>query len=274
MVIAVGGGLALRVLRRKFFFAGRLSLHKAFSFDALFQAAILLNPQLRYPDVECEFLATQTNSSPGNVSSWFAVREAAAAAIPLALASVTAALAGLTYLSAGCAIGALLWIALRSHSATLEASERSRFVGAVALGILASIWEGLAFVQACGIAYPAVPAWSAFMLYGVTLAAFELSPIPFALGTLEMTWLALEASTSASVPGLLVVEGYRLGRAAPVLLLMLFYLPRYKMSVRDIFDARLAAVLARTRRRPIAEPDSPAAPRPLLSIVIPAYNEA
>jgi hypothetical protein len=33
--------------------------------------------------------------------------------------------------------------------------------------------------------YPQTSAWSAFLLYAV-LAAFELSPLPFALGTLEM----------------------------------------------------------------------------------------
>src|SRR5262245_39803480 len=89
MIVSTGGGFAFRVLRRKLFFAGRLSLHKSFSFDALFQAAILINPQLRYPDVESEFLACQTNTTPDTVSPWFLVREAAAVAIPLALASVT-----------------------------------------------------------------------------------------------------------------------------------------------------------------------------------------
>jgi dolichyl-phosphate beta-glucosyltransferase len=273
MMVSAGGGFALRVLRRKLFFAGRLSLHKSFSFDALFQAAIFLNPQLRYPDVECEFLAGQTNSSPGAVSPWFAVREAAAAAIPLSLAAVTASLAGWARVSLACAIAAALWILFRAASGVLSRETRGRFLGAVALGIAASIVEGLAFTQACAVAYPAASAWSAFMLYAIMLAAFELSPLPFALGTLELVWLALVSGTGLLLPGLIAVEAYRLFRGLPLLVLMLFYLPRYKMSVSDLFDVRLATVLARTRRRPAAQVDSVAASRPLLSIVIPAYNE-
>ena len=89
---AVTLGFLFRVLRRAVFFSGRMSPHKAFSFDALFQAAILVNPQLRYPDVESEFLAFQTNAAPDSVSPWFVVREASAVAIPFALAGVTAVL--------------------------------------------------------------------------------------------------------------------------------------------------------------------------------------
>src|SRR5512142_3198367 len=39
-------GFAFRVARRKILLGGLLSWHKAFSFEALFQGAILLNPQL------------------------------------------------------------------------------------------------------------------------------------------------------------------------------------------------------------------------------------
>ena len=273
MIVSAGGGFVFRVLRRKLFFAGRLSLHKAFSFDALFQAAILLNPQLRYPDVECEFLAGQTSSSPGAVTPWFAVREAAAVAIPLALAAVIAGLAGWLRLSLAFAVLAAVWMAFRAASGVLSKGTVGRFIAAVGLGIAASVWEGLAFAKASAVAYPDIPAWSAFMLYAIMLAAFELSPLPFALGTLELVWLALVNGTGLPLPGLLTVEAYRLFRGLPLLLLMLFYLPRYKMSVKDLFDSRLATVLARTRRRIVIEPDTRAGSGPTLSVVIPAYNE-
>jgi dolichyl-phosphate beta-glucosyltransferase len=273
MIISAGGGFFFRVLRRRLFFGRRLSLHKAFSFDALFQAAILLNPQLRYPDVEREFLAGQTNSSPGAVNPWFAVREAAAVAIPLALAAVTAGLAGWGRLSLAFAVAAGVWIAFRAASGVLSRGTGGRFIAGVLLGIAASVWEGLAFVEASKVADASVPAWSAFMLYGIMLAAFELSPLPFALGTLELVWLALVRGTGLPLPGLVVVEAYRLFRGLPLLLLMLFYLPRYKMSVKDLFDARLASVLARTRRRGTIERHSGSGTGPMLSIVIPAYNE-
>jgi dolichyl-phosphate beta-glucosyltransferase len=274
LCLSVIGGFLFRVFRRKLFFSGRVSLHKAFSFDALFQAAILVNPQLRYPDVECEFLANQTNSPPDAVSPWFTVRETSAVAIPLALACVTAVLAGSMELALACAVAAIVWIGFRTASPALDRGARAQFMGAVALGIAASVFEGLALVKASAIVYPNVPAWSGFLLYAVMLAAFELSPLPFALGTLELAWLALAVGMDVPAPGLLLPEAYRLFRTLPVLLLMIFYLPRYKMSVIDLYDNRLAMVLARTRRRSSMPEETAIRSRPLLSIVIPAYNES
>ena len=274
MIASVCGGLLFRVLRRKLFFADRLSLHKAFSFDALFQAAILVNPQLRYPDVEREFLASHMNTTPDVVSPWFSVRETSAAAIPLVLAAVTAVLAGNWIFAGTAAVAAAAWIGFRGASPFLSAVHRGRFLAAIALGITASVIEGLAFVEAAQIAYPQASSWGAFLLYGVMLAAFELSPLPFALGTIEMAWIALASGIGTPIPGLLMPEMYRLFRATPVLLLMMFYLPRYKMSVGDLYDVRLATVLARTRRRPGLDEDSEALSRPLLSVVLPAYNES
>jgi dolichyl-phosphate beta-glucosyltransferase len=274
LCLSVAGGFVFRVLRRKLFFAGRVSLHKAFSVDALFQAAILVNPQLRYPDVECEFLAYETNSAPDAVSPWFLVREAAAVVIPLTLAAATAAFAGAGALALVFALAALVWVGFRSASPSLGADRRFRFLGAVTLGIAASLVEGFGFVKASAIVYADIPAWSSFLLYAVMLAAFELSPVPFALGTLELAWLALAVAIDLPVPGLLLPEAYRLFRAVPLLLLMIFYLPRYKMSIKDLYDDRLAMVLARTRRRSSMPEESGLRSRPLLSIVIPAYNES
>jgi dolichyl-phosphate beta-glucosyltransferase len=274
MTASVCGGFVFRGLRRKLFFAERLSLHKAFSFDALFQAAILVNPQLRYPDVEREFLASHLNTAPDVVSPWFVVRETSAAAIPLVLAGVTAILAGNWVFATASAVAASAWIGFRTVSPFLKATPRGRFLGAIALGITASVVEGLAFMQASQIVYPQTPAWGTFLLYAFMLAAFELSPLPFALGTIELTWAALAAGIGGSIPGLLMPEMYRMFRAVPVLLLMLFYLPRYKMSAGDLYDARLATVLARTRRRPGLDKEAGASSRPLLSVVIPAYNES
>jgi dolichyl-phosphate beta-glucosyltransferase len=271
MLVSFAGGFTFRVLRRQLFFADRLSPHKAFSFDALFQAAILVNPQLRYPDVECEFIAVQTNAAPETVTPWFLVREAAAVSIPCALASATAALAGNVRLALLMALASVVWIGLRVTSASLT-GRRLRFIGAMILGITASVCEGLAFVQAAAVVHPDVPDWSAFLLYAVVLAAFELSPLPFALGSLELVWLVLASATGLSLPGLLMPEAYRLFRAVPVLLLMIFYLPRYKMAIGDLLDQRLATVLARTLRR--VEVGEATASQPLLSVVIPAYNEA
>jgi dolichyl-phosphate beta-glucosyltransferase len=269
MVLAVNAGGILRGLRRKVFFGPRISVHSAFSFDAIFQAAILFNPQLLYPDVESEFLARHTESTPEAVAPWFRVRETASVAIPLSLVCVTAALAGSMLWAVLSGVAAIAWTLHRS-SFVIRAI-RPAFLAAMVLGIAASVSEGLLFTAASREAYPEAAAWSAFLLYSVLLAAFELSPAPFTLGVLEIGWLAVYWTPGVAPPGILMPEAYRLFRAIPLLLMAVLYLPRYKMSVRDLYDARLPHALARTRKKRAVEQPSGG---PLLSVVVPAYNEA
>jgi len=108
-------------------------------------------------------------------------------------------------------------------------------------------------------------------LYSVLLAAFELSPAPFTLGVLEIGWLVAFWIPGVAPPGIVMPEAYRLFRAIPLVLMVLFYLPRYKMSVRDLYDVRLPLALARARKKRVEEQP---AHGPLLSVVVPAYNEA
>ncbi len=268
MALSVSAGAMLRGLRRKVFFGSRLSLHQAFSFDAIFQAAILFNPQLPYPDVESEFLARHTGWSPEEVAPWFRVREAASLAIPLSLCSVTAMLMGAAYWALALGLAAIGWTAHRRGYLAREL--RARFVLAMALGVAATIAEGLLFTAAARAVSPAAETGSAFLLYAVLLAAYELSPAPFTLGALELGWLSVSIIPGMRAPGLLMAEAYRLFRAVPMLLLAIFYLPRYKMSVRDLYDSRLPLALARTRRK---RGDASDRAGPLLSVVLPAYNE-
>ncbi len=269
MALSVSAGGILRGLRRKVFFGSRVSAHSAFSFDAIFQAAILFNPQLPYPDVESEFLAHHTDSTPETVAPWFRVRETASVAIPLSLISVTAALFGSTLWAVILGVGAIAWTLHRSLH--IIRAIRPRFLAAMGLGIAASISEGLLFTAASRAAYPEAASGSAFLLYAVLLAAFELSPAPFTLGVLEIGWLAVFWIPGLVPPGILMPEAYRIFRAVPLILLAIFYLPRYKMSVRDLYDVRLPLVLARTRKKRAAEELRGG---PVLSVVVPAYNEA
>ena len=270
MIVAAGAGLFFRAARRKVFFGSRISWHEAASFDAIFQAAILFNPQLAYPDVESEFLANHTASPPDSIAPWFRVRATAALAIPLSLASIATALMRAPVLvPLAFAAAAAVWIAYRS---AVTGHLRGRFVAAMIFGIAAAAAEGFGFTAAALAGGLSREAWPAFVLYSVLLAAFELSPVPLTLGSLEVGWLAVASIESAKAPGIFIAEAYRLFRALPVLLIALFYLPRYKMSVRDLYNRRLPLILARMRRKatePAAEPGAP-----VLSVVLPAYNEA
>ena len=275
MTISFAAGFALRTARRKIFTGKRLSLHKAASFDAIFQGAILLNPQLPYPSVEREFLCQHTGLPPELVSPWFRIRSTSALSIPLVLAGITAGLGGRWLLGGTLALAGIAWVVFRARVPVWAAEEKWRFAVGALFGIAAAVTEGLALLQASLALNPAAGAWDTFLLYGVLLTAFELSPLPFALGVLELSYLVFAWLFPALVlPGLLVPLAYRAWRAVPVLLLTAFYLPRYKMSLGDLYDPRLPVVLSSIRRH-LAIPQFPGLDgSPALSVVVPAYNEA
>ncbi len=271
--VAVVLGFAGRIARRMIFFGPHLSLHEAASFDVVFQGAILLHPQLPYPSVEAEFLRRETGESAELMTAWFRIRTISAPAIPLTLGAIAAAGGGLwpaaflLFLAAGASVA---WPAREEKNGGVSSW---RFATAVSFGILGVVGEGLAFVTGCQVLQPNCPFWAGMLLYLVTLAAFELSPVPLALGVLECAYLGLTVLPAFPLPGLFVPVVYRFWRGLPVVLLTLFYLPRYKLSLLDLFDPGLALALARTRRPAGGWEEEVDPGAPALSIVIPAYNE-
>ena len=265
------GGFLLRVLRRFVFFRGSASLHQAFSFDAIFQAGVALNPQLEYPGAESAFIQRYTGLHTDEVAPWFRVRATSALAIPLALLSLALLVSG--QIGSSALAGALLavWIGHSSH-ASVPAGIRARFLASVLLGILAAAVEGLGFLCAGLILRPDVSPMQMVILYLFLLTAYELSPIPFGLGVLEFAYTLLGALPGADLPGLLIVLSYRIVRAA-VLPVALIYLPRYKLAVRDLFSPSLPALLLQSMRPTGGWEDDDSSDRPMLSVIIPAYNE-
>lgn len=268
MTAASVAGLILRGLRRKAFFGRRASFHKAFSLDATLQGAILLHPQLPYPSVEASFVSRNTGVPGADLKWWFRVRSTAAVAIPLLLAGVVFLLAGRALPAAVCIAAALMWTGARAFAP----HGKTRFLLAMLFGLSAAVAEGWLFTEACLALYPGQPAAPCFLLYSLLLAGFELSPVPFALGVLEVLWLGLSLIPGLTLPGILVAFAYRCWRGLPVLLLTLFYLPRYKMKVSDLYDPNLADALARTHPRATTDARSNTR-EPFISFVLPAFNE-
>ncbi len=264
-------GFAGRVARRMVFFSPRLTRHESASFEAIFQGAILLHPQLPYPSVEAEFLRRETGE-PAEVG-WFRIRTISASAIPLTLGTMITAAACLWAPALALSLAAAAVVVWSGTGKKGTGVSRARFTTAVVLGIGAAAVEGLAFVAASRALQPALPVWSGMLLYLVTLAGFELSPVPLALGVLEAAYLGLLLIGGLPLPGLLVPVAYRFWRGVPIVLLTLFYLPRYKLSLLDLFDPGLALALARTRRPAGGWEEEVEPGAPTLSVVIPAYNE-
>ncbi len=265
------GGFVLRVLRRFVFFRGSASLHQAFSFDAIFQAGVALNPQLEYPGVESAFIQRHTGLHAEEVAPWFRVRATSALAIPLALLSLALLVSGQVTSSALAGLILAFWVGYSSYT-SVPPGIRARFVAAVLLGIAAAAVEGLGFLYAGLILRPDVSPMQAVVLYLFLLTAYELSPIPFGLGVLEFAYTVFGALPGVDLPGLLIVLSYRLARAA-MLPIAMVYLPRYKLAVRDIFSLSLPALLLQSMRPTGGWEDDDSSDRPLLSVIIPAYNE-
>jgi len=266
-------GFGFRAARRAMLFKGDLTLHQAFSFEVLFQGSVQINPQLPYPSVEREFLLRESGSDSPTLESWFAIRSTSALIIPATLTTMVLFLGGMW--PHGSILLALTLIGLFSdaHRKAAGPGLRGKFMAAACFGLTAAVLEGLAFSGLAMAVVPGCPLWHAFLLHGVLLTAFEFSPVPFALGILELAYGVMWLIPGLILPGLALVMAYRLVRAVPVLAGTLFYLSRYKMAVGDLFDPRLASALAMTRRPVGGWKRKAAGERPLLSIVIPAYNE-
>lgn len=274
MLLMFLSGFIPRVLRRKIFFGEQLTLHRAFSFESLLQGAVLMNPPLPYPGVERELLARESPASRDRIALWFRVRLVCAVIIPLGLAAAAACIYGWWWWSGSIMLLGLLALLLEVRKPLWQEKQVGQFVAAVLLGLLAALTEGYFFTQASLHVRPTAHPGACFVLYAMILTAFELSPVPFALGVLEIVYVLMAAFPGAGLPGIILPFSYRLWRGVPVLILTYFYAPRYKLSIRDLFDPLLP--LALSQRDDAAHGSTGAQPRQpsSLSIIIPAYNEA
>ncbi|MBI4468081.1 MAG: glycosyltransferase family 2 protein [Acidobacteria bacterium] len=268
------GGFLPRIARRKIFFGSQLTLHRAFSFESVLQGAILLNPQLTYPGVEREFLCRESSAHPQRVALWFRVRFVAAVVIPLGLTATILGLSGRWREGALIFLLCLLVVGAEARKPRWRVMPRWRFVVAVLAGLAAALLEGAVFTIAAGAIQSDAPAWSRFLLYSLLLSGFELSPVPLALGILESIDALLFLVPGLVVPGLAMPVAYRLWRGLPILVLTYFYLPRYKLSIRDLFDPLLPLALVRPEPPGGQRMGDEPAGSTILSVVIPAYNEA
>lgn len=267
-------GFIFRVARRKTFFGSRHTLHQALSFDALLQGAVILNPQLPYPDVEQSFICRQGGFSPFSIQGWFFLRPTAAIVIPAALVGMIGLLSGYILIGTLAWGGALITMGYRGLVFERGYGVQTaawRFVLAMILGLLAVLGEGVCFVAAGRYLGLTDEIWQLFCLYAVTVTIFELSPVPLSLGILELAFFATASILLFSSTALALVLAYRLFRAIPIVGLTLFYLPRYKLSLLDLYRPDLFLALNQVWQPSRQVAENPGAP--LLSIVIPAYNE-
>jgi len=253
-LLLFASGYCFRTLRRYCFFKKRLSIHQAGSFECLFQGFTLVYPQLPYPYVERNFIKREAGSIPHKaLSSWFSIRNSSAIVLPFVLlASIFFAMEWIT-----CSVVCLSFAGLFFY--------RSQHPVACLMGVCALLSEMFFFTQ---MMPPSVPLELQCLFFSFTIVIYELSPIPLSFGLLELVFASIVLAFGFPKSLLVAPIAYRFFRAIPILLGMLFYMPRYKLSFMDIFHTDLPSLL----RKQWEKKDTHTAEKEL-SIVIPAYNE-
>jgi len=271
MALMFAAGFAIRMIRRKVVFGRSFTMDQSIAFEALFQGAALVHPQLPFNVVESEFIRRETGLSHAQVASWLHARRTTAGSfLFVAAACVLLCARQVAFAGIGFAAAAVI-IAFGMRRASWEGRPVVPVLGGVVTILCAFGLEGVFFVRAAGCVNPEAAVWQAALVYVVLLVLYESSPIPLAIGVLEAACVILAFLPGLPRLSLAVPVGYRLFRGLPMLAALVFYLARYKLTMGDLFDPGLAPAL-RTRRRAGTEP-APSESSPMLSVVIPAYNE-
>ncbi|MFO1406403.1 MAG: dolichyl-phosphate beta-glucosyltransferase [Steroidobacteraceae bacterium] len=274
--------MLVRGLELRAWFGRGLSLHQSQSLQLVLDLARWASPLQDRRRLEVEFVARETGRASTAVAAWSRSRQwwrlVLLPALPALVATVilpdrtTAALAWLVTLVAMVSTsphwrqprGTVRGTLLRAHAAM------------VGCALAALAVEAVAFTAASHLLEPrgaAAPAGAAAIF--VTLSLVRAVPAaPFGVGLYELLACAgLWAVGAAELAALawFVHAAWIVSALAPGLA----YLSRYKLTLGDLFDRRLPALLARSRRPAdgwAADQETVAAEIEV-SVAIPAYNE-
>lgn len=242
-----------RIARRNIYFNGAICPHACFAFETMFQSFFFLSPHMAQADVETQCIHRELPQvQNAALSGWQDMRTSSSIIISFFL--IFAITAFHSWILAGLIAFLTLLLILRTQSP----------LGTL-LGLVSITGEALLF---CVLSRYVLTIEQSIILYTATLAICEFSPIPLALGSLEIgTYLTL-IFLQAPIEALIAPLWYRMFRFGPLILMTLFYLPRYKMTLADIYNPKLAKLLS-LRFSHDANETFPIT----MSIVIPTYNE-
>lgn len=266
-------GFVFRVLRRRCFYGKSISWHQAFSFEALFQGVNFIFPQIPYPNFE-RGLLTKENIKPSSlISAWFEIRKSSALLIPIVLGIY--GFYQTEYYTVSYLLGiSLLALLYTSYMLFNLRFRRSTFIPSLLLGAVAVSLELLCFIILMHQFLDDINLAYSVFLYAAIFIVYEVTPIPMALGVVELLCIGLCFINFMPIEHAFFLLFYRVTRVLPTFLVMLFYLPRYKLSLYDIYHPDIVESLSYewtvdqsyTKYKKSSYPYQ-------LSIVIPAYNE-
>lgn len=267
MVAAAAAGFVLRSLRRRLVMGPAISWHQSIAYEVVIQTVRLASPFLPPRPFETEFMIRELDD-PGSrtrIHSWLAARDVSTWVMVLSGAAGISALYGFW---APAIAGWALAVALFG-----TALARSRDRGAVASAVLtgALCWGSEGFLFAY-FASPALDPAAGWTLYLCATGLLEFSPVPLGLGVAEAPALLYFSRMGSALPPLLAFHAARALVLAP---LGVLYLHRFKLAVSDLFSPDVVAAVRQSQRPEGGWPwgERPADDAPVVSVVIPAYNE-
>lgn len=261
LVVAFTTGFLLRGLRRKLFFGDHFSLHQSLSFEIMLQNFQYLNPLLPRHELELEFTSRETGLGHQSIRDWFTTRTDT----NLILALVVISIYTYSYISQ-MIWGILIMLLTIYLIRPIQSCPILKRLLTHLSGL--SIW-GFEFWLLTHAFADYIPVQVILISYLIFTLLLEFAPIPLGIGAALVPLLFF-----TEWPALVtLLVGFHLLRVLPILVLSTVYFSRYKFSYSDLYCRGLIAKLHQSHlphRKPQQSPESEA---PLLSIVIPAYNE-
>ncbi|HOT00461.1 MAG TPA: glycosyltransferase family 2 protein [Acidobacteriota bacterium] len=266
LLLAVAVGFILRSARRRIVFGATVAWHQAIAFEAMIQVVQIGSPWMPLRSFETEFLVRELGgASRERIRRWLTARDAGTWVTVTAGLAVAAALFGSVWSAAilGVLAAALL------GAAAIRSGEPAAVLRSVLAGLVCWGGEGWLFVHFAAPEPETAVAWTMYLFF---TGLAEVSPVPLGLGVLELPALLAWPGVGAALVPLLVFHAARLVVLAPLCAL---FLHRFKFTAGDLLSPAVILALRHSQRPPGGWPwpQGDGGDGPLISLVIPAYNE-
>ncbi len=266
LLLAAAVGFILRSARRRIVFGPAAAWHQAVAFEAMIQVVQVGSPWMPLRSFETEFLVRELGgSSRERIRRWLAARDAGTWVTVTAGLAVAAGLFGSGW---GAAILGALAAALLG-AAAIRSGAPAAVLRSVLSGLVCWGAEGWLFVHFAGPEPETAVAWTMYLFF---TGLVEVSPVPLGVGVLELPALLAWPGVGAALVPLLVFHAARLVVLAPLCAL---FLHRFKFAAADLLSPAVILAMRHSQRPPGGWPwpDGDGGDGPLVSLVIPAYNE-
>jgi dolichyl-phosphate beta-glucosyltransferase len=283
-IAALGLALAtlVRGLELRAWFGRGLSLHQSQSLQLVLDLTRWISPSQDRRRLEVEFVARETSRSSDAVTEWTRSRLWWRLVLLAALPSLVATIAvpNSAVALSGWLATAVLSLATSPHWRHASQMARRAVLAShlrmLASAVLALAIEAAAITLAARsvVAEPQLAGAGAGVIFVALGLARAVPAAPFGIGLYEL--LALVGLWLAGAPQLVgLALCARAGWVALALAPGLAYLSRYKLTLGDLFDRRLPALIARSRRpsQGWATDSSAGTAAVEITVAIPAYNE-